>query len=144
MNLTEVTVERAGDGVQLMLEGQPLPAPRDAHLANYVGGPVIVGVRPSDLAEPIDGHHSGWPTVNVVVDVVEELGTEANVLFRLASPDGGVVGHDTSLVSATAVFTATVDARTRLRAGDRTRLAVDQRRLHLFDTVTGQAIRRSR
>ncbi|HVQ88873.1 MAG TPA: sn-glycerol-3-phosphate ABC transporter ATP-binding protein UgpC [Actinomycetes bacterium] len=143
MNLTEVDVQRNGDGIQLMLGDQPLPAPTNADLSDYLGGPIIVGVRPTDLAEPLDGQHLGWPTIDILVDVVEELGTEANVLFRLAPKSSEAIEPQAGVVSDSEVFTATVDARTQLRARDRARLAVDMRRLHLFDTVTGLAVSRT-
>ena len=99
-------------------------------------------MRPTDLAEVGTGDSKGWPTIDVVVDVVEELGTEANVLFRLASPGGSQDVPLVGLVAGADVFTATVDARTRLRPGDRASLAVDGRRLHLFDQASGDAIPR--
>ena len=143
MNLTEADVVRDGDGIALSLSGQALPAPPDADLTTFVGRQVIVGMRPTDLAEPGSGDSGQWPTLEVTVDVVEELGTEANVLFRLApqgaEPTDGVGGG----LTAVDTFTATVDARTRLRPGDRATLAVDIRRLHLFDQDTGRAITRT-
>ena len=39
-----------------------------------------------------------------------------------------------------ALFTARVDARSRIRPGDTARLAVDNERMHFFDPVTGDVI----
>ncbi|MFZ0322555.1 MAG: sn-glycerol-3-phosphate ABC transporter ATP-binding protein UgpC [Actinomycetes bacterium] len=149
MNLSQATVEREGGHFRLVVAGQALPAPEDSDLSTYVGSQVIVGVRPTDLAEHGAGESDGRPTLEVVVDVVEGLGTEANVLFRLApvkSESGGPGMGDTALPAPTSmtsdeVFSATLDERTRLRPGDRARLTVDATRLHLFDQASGLAIR---
>jgi len=140
MNLTEATVQRNGARAQLTIAGQTLPAPDRVDLTSYIGQQVIVGFRPTDLAEPGVSDTRGWPTIDVVVDVVEELGTEANVLFRLSSPEPEAATQPAHDLSGEAVFTATVDARTRLRPDDRTPIAVDFQRLHLFDEESGEAL----
>ena len=143
MNLADAKVERAGDGVRLLIGDQSLPAPTNVDLTSYVDNSIIVGIRPSDLAEPLDGRHQGWPTLDIFVDVVEELGTEANVLFRLASHGTNPAEKHVDVVDDSDVFTATVDARTQLRPRDHAKLAVDVRSIHLFDTATGLALARS-
>jgi multiple sugar transport system ATP-binding protein len=141
MNLTEALVQRHGDGVRLVIEGQPLPAPPDVELAEHIGECVIVGIRPSDLKDAKDDHTAGLPTLDVVIDVVEELGTAANVLFRLVPQESSESPAFPALVTAEN-FTATVAAQTGLRPGDRTTLAVDDRRLHLFDADSGESLRK--
>jgi multiple sugar transport system ATP-binding protein len=141
MNLTEALVQRHGDGVNLLIEGQPLPAPPDVELADHVGECVIVGIRPSDLKGVDEDHTAGSPTLDVVIDVVEELGTAANVLFRLV-PKGPQATQPLvpTLITADS-FTATVGAQTTLRPGDHATLAVNDRRLHLFDADSGESLR---
>jgi len=87
------------------------------------------------------------------VDVIEELGSEVNVLFTVDAPP--VITEDT-LAAATAEegdeiislvaeegkssFTAQVDASTAAKPGRSVRLSVDPRRLYFFDRETGLAV----
>jgi hypothetical protein len=87
----------------------------------------------------------------VTADVVEDLGSEAHVLFTVEAPPVQVEGvaedpqaeTPIPLVAAegTSVFTAAVDARTAASAGRRIRLSVKPANLHFFDRDTGQVIR---
>jgi multiple sugar transport system ATP-binding protein len=147
MNLVEATV--AGD--HLEFGGHRLPLPAGADLGAYAGRRLILGIRPSDFEDADIWHDQRLPVVEVGVDVVEDLGTEANVLFSVQAPPVQVEGVDEDpeagapipLVAGegTSVFTAAVDARTRARAGGRVRLSVDPARFHFFDRDTGQVIR---
>src|SRR5713226_705021 len=81
----------------------------------------VLGIRPEALTEhPRDGH-SG---LDLKVEVSEVLGADQFVY--------GVVGGD--------AITARVDPNLNVSPGDRVRLGVDMRRLHLFDGPTGRAI----
>jgi multiple sugar transport system ATP-binding protein len=139
MNLLEANVKVDAGGAQVVLDGQAVPAPSDlARLVDLAGGRVIVGFRPTDLYEVADAEARGLETLAVTVDVVEELGTSANVLFRLGE---SLTAGQSSEVVTEDVFTATVGAHTSLAPGDRTRLAIDHRRLHLFDVESGLSLR---
>jgi multiple sugar transport system ATP-binding protein len=81
----------------------------------------VLGIRPEALTEhPTDGH----PGMDLKIEVSEVLGAD-QFLY-------GVVGADT--------ITARVDPNLKVSPGDRVRLGVDMRRLHLFDGPTGRAI----
>src|SRR5712664_418438 len=81
----------------------------------------MLGIRPEALTEhPRDGH-SG---LDLKVEVTEVLGADQFVY--------GIVGGD--------AITARVDPNLKVSPGDRVRLGVDMRRLHLFDGPTGKAI----
>ncbi|TMF42653.1 MAG: sn-glycerol-3-phosphate ABC transporter ATP-binding protein UgpC [Chloroflexi bacterium] len=81
----------------------------------------VLGIRPEALTEhPRDGH-SG---LDLKVEVTEVLGADQFVY--------GTVGGD--------AITARVDPNMKVSPGDRIRLGVDMRRLHLFDGPTGRAI----
>jgi multiple sugar transport system ATP-binding protein len=81
----------------------------------------VLGIRPEALTEhPRDGH-SG---LDLKVEVSEVLGAD-QFLY-------GTVGGD--------AITARVDPNLKVSPGDRVRLGVDMRRLHLFDGPTGTAI----
>jgi multiple sugar transport system ATP-binding protein len=112
---------------------------------------VILGIRPSDFEDADVWRDERLPVIEVTADVVEDLGSEAHVLFSVQAPPVLVEGVDEDpeagapipLVAAegTSVFTAAVDARTAARSGARVRLSVNPARFHFFDRDTGQVIR---
>jgi multiple sugar transport system ATP-binding protein len=147
MNLVEATV--AGD--ELRFGGHRLPLPPGASLDGYRDRSVILGIRPSDFEDADVWHDERLPVIEVTADVVEDLGSEAHVLFTVEAPPVQVegvaedpeAGTPIPLVAGegTSVFTAAVDARTAARAGRRVRLSVEPAHLHFFDRETGQVIR---
>ena len=86
------------------------------------GQKLTVGIRPQDLRAADDG------PLMLNVDVVEYLGTESQVVGKLAG------GDNTRLVA-----TLPGDAHAVQRQG--LRLIADAERLHLFDTATGATLR---
>jgi len=81
----------------------------------------VLGIRPEALTEhPREGHGG----LELKVEVVEVLGADQYLY--------GTVGGDT--------ITARVDPKLKVTVGDRIRLGVDTRRLHLFDSVSEKAI----
>jgi ABC-type sugar transport system ATPase subunit len=117
-------------------------------------GPVVVGIRPSDFEDADVWHDETRAVIEVQVEVVEELGAEANVIFALdARPAVDLSGGRTPqeeageeapapLVAAagTTACTACVDTRTQARVGAGVRLSVDPARLHFFDMATGEVL----
>jgi len=139
MNLVEATI----DGDELRFGGHAVALDDRRRPAGDVAR-TIVGVRPEafedgQLAPP------ELPRLDVEIEVVEELGADTHVFFRVdaprVTPDTGHVEEDdaTLLAEERVLFTARVDPRTRIRAGSSAVLAVDPRRLHFFDPATGQA-----
>jgi multiple sugar transport system ATP-binding protein len=147
INLVEASV--AGDTLEL--GGHRLPVPPGTNLDAYAGRTVILGIRPSDFEDADVWRDEQLPVIEVTADVVEDLGSEAHVLFSVQAPPVLVEGVDEDpeagapipLVAAegTSVFTAAVDARTAARSGARVRLSVNPARFHFFDRDTGQVIR---
>jgi multiple sugar transport system ATP-binding protein len=147
MNLVEAAV--AGD--KLEVGGHRLPVPAGADLDAWSGRTVILGIRPSDFEDADVWRDERLPVIEVTADVVEDLGSEAHVLFTVEAPPIQVEGVDEDpeagtpipLVAAegTSVFTAAVDARTAAASGRRVRLSVNPERFHFFDRDTGQVIR---
>jgi multiple sugar transport system ATP-binding protein len=147
MNLVEATV--AGD--ELRFGGHRLPLPPGARLEGYRDRSLILGIRPSDFEDADVWHDERLPVVEVTAEVVEDLGSEAHVLFPVEAPPVQVEGvaedpeaeTPIPLVAAegTSVFTAAVDARTAAQPGRRVRLSVKPANLHFFDRDTGQVIR---
>jgi multiple sugar transport system ATP-binding protein len=80
-----------------------------------------LGIRPEALTERPKEGHAG---LDLKVEVVEILGSD-QFLY-------GTVGSD--------AITARVDPNLKVEPGDRIRLGVDTRRLHLFDVETEKAI----
>jgi multiple sugar transport system ATP-binding protein len=149
MNLVEAAVD--GDSVSFGSTTLPIA---DADLSGYRGRTVILGIRPSDLEDFEVWHTDALPTIEVVAEVTEELGSEVNIIFPIDAPP--VMTEDTiaaasdegdadqiPLIADTqeqARFCARVDARTHCRPGNRVRLSIDPARFHFFDPDTGQAI----
>src|SRR4051812_5001540 len=133
MNLVEATVEAgvvrfAGYSVPLA-PGRSVP-----------DGPVILGIRPESFEDA--RFAPGLPTIDVVVEVLEDLGSDAHVFFPVEARsitaeilEAGDAAHE--LIDGTALLTARVDARTRARVGQPLELAVDAERFHFFDPETG-------
>ena len=139
MNLVEAAVE--GDVARFGQYALPLdPAcrpPRD--------GPVILGIRPEAFAD-VGGAPGELPTIDVSLEVVEELGADTHVCFWVDAgrpdvesgeddPDEAALG-----VGQKTLFTARVDPRSVPAVGSRRELAVDTGRLHFFDPESGLAL----
>ena len=147
MNLVEATVT----GDKLEFGGHRLPVPPETNLEDYNGRKVILGIRPSDFEDAGVWRDERLPVIEVTAEVVEDLGSEAHVLFGVEAPPVQVEGVDEDpeagtpipLVAAegTSVFTAAVDARCVARSGDTVRLSVNPARFHFFDRDSGGVIR---
>ena len=134
MNLVEAIVH----GGVVRFADLSIPLPSGAEVPE---GEVILGIRPEDFED--SAHAPGLPTIEVGVEVLEELGSDAHIFFSVAArsltPQALEAGDDArGLVPASgALFTARVDARTTARIGGRIELAVDTQRLQFFDRETG-------
>src|SRR3989440_207086 len=81
----------------------------------------VLGLRPEDLTEV---PHEGFPQIEMNVEVVEGLGSD-QFLY-------GKVGGDDMI--------ARLDPQFKVSVGDKVRLHVNMRRLHLFDVGTERAV----
>jgi multiple sugar transport system ATP-binding protein len=136
MNLVEALV----DGDELVL-GQyriPLHPRRRPDQA----GPVIVGIRPETFEDAAFAPPE-LPTIDTEVVVLEELGSDAHVFFRVDA-SRVAAGLDDDADEATDLITdlgsllnARVDSGADLRVGSTVELAVDVDRLHYFDPDSG-------
>ena len=139
MNLVEAAVE--GDVARFGQYALPLdPARRPQR-----DGPVILGIRPEAFAD-VGGAPGELPTIDVSLEVVEELGADTHVCFWVDAgrpdvesgeddPDEAALG-----VGRKTLFTARVDPRSVPAVGSRRELAVDTGRLHFFDPESGLAL----
>jgi multiple sugar transport system ATP-binding protein len=140
MNLIEA--ELAGGTASFAGHRIPLPASPDAAHA-------IVGIRPEAFEDAAFADPS-LPRLDVNVQVVEDLGADAHVIFQVDAPPVDVsevreaAGDEEALLQADrAVFTARVDPKTSARVGRPLRLAVDPSRFHFFDPATGLRLDRA-
>ena len=138
MNMVEGSV--TGDQVHAGELSITLPR---AIAAGMEGRDVIMGIRPSDL---LDGRQAdrALPRIEVTCDVVEYLGTEANLLFSVnARQTWGALADEAEEAdpNAGARLTARVGRASGARPGDRVQLAVDVERLYFFDADTQLTIR---
>ncbi|MXX22263.1 MAG: sn-glycerol-3-phosphate ABC transporter ATP-binding protein UgpC [Rhodospirillales bacterium] len=111
------TVARLADGPAL-----PLPAEQAARVRSYAGRTLVAGLRPENIREAAshDGGNSGGVPHDISIDIVEPLGRETIVYFRLG---------DSTLC-------ARVGTEVHPRAGERTSLVFHPDRLHLIDPET--------
>jgi multiple sugar transport system ATP-binding protein len=143
MNLAHATVE--GDTVNL----GSLTLQLDRERRPTSGGPVILGIRP-EAFEDVEFAEPGLPQLDVKVEVVEELGSDAFVFFAVDAETVVIeeamsdeAEDATSLLaeeSTRALFGARVDPRTKAKVGETLRLAVDPSRLYFFSRDTGESL----
>jgi multiple sugar transport system ATP-binding protein len=159
MNMLEGSLERDGDGLVCRIGTAALTLPTELlgarpGLTRHVGRPVAVGIRPEALAEP--GRHDGSDggRLRGRVQAVEALGPEQlahieiearpvlaeDVLEGLVDGDEAQDFAEIITDDARATVVARLDASARVRADDEIELAVDLRRLHVFDLESGEAI----
>src|SRR5206468_11776363 len=79
MNLVEAQVENGS----VRFGRTSLPLPAHADVGSYQARPVALGIRPCDLEDAALARDASLPTIDADVDVIEELGSEMNLLFTL-------------------------------------------------------------
>jgi multiple sugar transport system ATP-binding protein len=112
MNFIPVTIQ----GQAAKASGFDIQLPRAPGIARGV-----LGVRPEDLSEDA---REGTTVIDMAVDVVEVLGSDQFLYGRVGGDD----------------LIARVDPHLKVAAGDRVRLGINMRRLHLFDAETEKAV----
>jgi multiple sugar transport system ATP-binding protein len=142
MNLVETNL--GGDAVQLL--GQSIPLDRERRPTFARAGHAVLGIRP-EAFEDAEFAPPGRPHIDVRVEVIEELGSDAHVFFEVDAPpiivDQAVAAEEeeaTLIASDKTLFAARVDPRTKARRGQTMRLAVDASRLYFFDPDTGESL----
>src|SRR5436305_12003811 len=113
------------------------------------GERLIAGIRPEAFEDAAFATRD-LPQLEVQVEVLESIGSDAYVFFRLdAEPvvvedalsddedeDGTLLADEPS----SALFAARVDARTKAEVGGRLTLAVDPSRVYYFSPETGESL----
>jgi multiple sugar transport system ATP-binding protein len=158
MNMLDAGIEREGEGLVAVLAEQRLPIPAEAlarhpGLERYAGRRVVLGIRPEHLFDPSLPGDPGPARLVGEVDLREALGATLDVHLRTrARPaltedarqaaEGVVDVLERRAAADEAPIVATLDARSRVRPGERVELAVDMSRAHFFDPETSEAISR--
>ena len=143
MNLVEARL----DGAEVAF-GQfrlPLDAgrrPRESSSARRV----ILGIRP-EAFEDAAFASSLLPTLDAEVVVLEELGSDAHVFFRVDATriavetlEGEADDSADLVVERGSLLNARLDPRTDARVGGSLKLAVDPARFHFFDPESGASL----
>jgi multiple sugar transport system ATP-binding protein len=125
-----------------------VPLDRKRRPAALTDSRVVVGIRP-EAFEDAAFATAELPQIEVTVEVLESVGSDAYVFFE-TDADAVVVedalsddanDDGTLLVDRErALFAARVDARTTARVGDVIRLTVDPSRLYFFSPETGESL----
>ncbi len=129
MNFINGALKKKDDGVYFVFGANELKLPAEKanseELKDYIGKEVIAGLRPESIHdEPMYlSSLSEW-VIDAYVDVTELMGADIHVY----------------LVSEEQNIVATVSSRSKVKAGDSIKVAVDVSRMHIFDKETEKCI----
>jgi len=140
MNLVDARIER-GEVVfgqfRLPLDGARRPRVDTDRL--------VLGIRP-EAFDDIAFARPQLPRITVSVEVMEELGSDAFVFFRVAAPRVTVETRDAAddeaglLAENDSLFSARIDPASAAQVGAPLELAVDPASFHFFDGRTGESL----
>jgi multiple sugar transport system ATP-binding protein len=156
MNIVTASMISGDDGAAVTFAGHRLSIPESVvhakpEIEAYFGRDVILGIRPSDF-EDASLTDESWARMPIAVHVTEALGSEIHVIFVIDAPpvdhkdvvdlgpQEAEEGAAIPLYEGKSLWTARVNARSRVRAGDRIELGVDTSNIHFFDPESGLAI----
>jgi len=109
---------------------------------------VILGVRPTGFASATG---NGWPAVEAVPEVVEELGDERFVIFDIDAPRVDTDATRAAVEASTADdalllpedrarFTVRLPTDAPVTVGEPVKLVINPERLYFFDPDSGEAL----
>jgi multiple sugar transport system ATP-binding protein len=144
MNLVEATVENG----TVFFAGHSVRLPQGLRLSS-ANARLILGVRPTDFELAGPSTDPALPRIRVSAELIEDLGDERYLMFPLEARPvitdatrAAAEGEEEAKLIADdrMLFTAKIDSRRPVKAGETAELAVDHKRLHFFDPSTGLAI----
>jgi multiple sugar transport system ATP-binding protein len=152
MNLLEATVSANGE-VAVSFGPTSLAIPEQAlaaypKLRAYHGRTVVAGLR-SQFLHPA-GERPELPTIDAQVELVEALGGESIVYFRIDAfairqgqhvEVGETPTSEEGVVASRPNLVAQFPAHTPVRLSEQVPVAVDVARMHFFDGETGEPLR---
>jgi multiple sugar transport system ATP-binding protein len=128
MNFLPCLLEQNAAALTVRLaDGTGFPVP-ESHLQRYrdaPGKPLLFGIRPEHITEPRGSVRGMFSEFTVVLDVVEPMGTETMVFFKLGGE--AVSGRIDSGMSVPA-------------SGEKMRLVANMAHMHLIDPATDAVI----
>jgi multiple sugar transport system ATP-binding protein len=128
MNFLSGTLQRDSSGYSVKIDDSSVtlePAKVNDRLPSYVGREIKFGIRPEDIYDDeafIAAHSEN--VISATVEVRESMGSEVYLYLNY---------HGVHL-------TAKVAPTTKSQSGKQARLAIDRRKIHLFDPETEAAI----
>ncbi|MCL0246232.1 sn-glycerol-3-phosphate ABC transporter ATP-binding protein UgpC [Corynebacterium sp. CCM 8835] len=134
MNLGTFHVD--GDEARLGSAAVRLPSDTVAALTEADGGRITIGFRPESLevvSEEVD------TTIPVVVDLVEELGSDAYIYGHLAGASDPAIGSGPDQ-SADSPIIVRVPPRTAPKRGETIHVRIRENQQHCFSVATGERI----
>jgi len=145
MNLVEATI----DADSVSFAGFRLPLDRAHKPARAPNGRVILGIRPESF-EDATFAEPGLPVIDVSVTVLEEVGSDAHVIFPVYAPRVDAADlraaydeeDEALLADSGALFNARVDPRTSASRGASLKLAIQPAQFYFFDPETGDNLLR--
>ena len=152
MNFMGARIEKEDSGPVVVFREARLPIPgelpNNADGQSYVGGDVILGIRPEHLEDVRLAKNPEEQTVlEVETQVIESMGSEKFLYCELPEEE---VAHTRSMKEVQAdvgsdeeaadTMVARVAPETEARMGDNISLVIDSSKIHLFDPETEEAI----
>jgi multiple sugar transport system ATP-binding protein len=135
----------------IMLGSTSIPLDRERRPVLQPGGRATVGIRPESFEDAAFASRD-LPTIDVQVEVLESIGSDAYVFFHLdaeqviveeALSDEGADDGQLLADNDLALFAARVDSRTRAQPGERLTLAIEPSQLYFFSPETGESLLRA-
>src|SRR5206468_4822021 len=120
MNLATAKLVSDDGGPAVTFASYKIPMPARAvserpGLDRFLGREVIVGIRPSAFEDAAFAQDTTRPRITAEVTVTEELGSEANLLFRVHAPP---VHHDVMVAKFDRAAKDEVEAEELAGAGE--------------------------
>ena len=144
MNFFDGTITGTKDKVYVEFGADKILLPKDKvdlipNLEKYLntGREIIFGIRPEDIHDGAATESGKMPTIEIDVDVVEQLGPET--LLYCKTRDKRLSAEDkanTSIDDDVSNLIAKVDNRSTTRAGQTVKVAFDMAHCHVFDKET--------
>ncbi len=135
----------------IMLGSTSIPLDRERRPVLQPGGRATVGIRPEAFEDAAFASRD-LPTIEVRVEVLESIGSDAYVFFHLdaepviveeALSDDGADDGQLLTDNDQALFAARVDSRTKANPGERLTLAIEPTQLYFFSPETGESLLRA-
>jgi multiple sugar transport system ATP-binding protein len=128
MNFISCRLIESAGGLAVRIEGGPIlpvPASKTERYRPYLGKEVILGIRPEHCADSRPHEpESGLAGFRVRVDVVEPLGMDTMIHFRLGAQR----------------ISSLVDPYAAKDAGDEMELMMDMRKMQLIDPISDKVV----